>query len=57
MLKLLAIYSLRPTIENAQKVKAYANRHPMAQCLLDYDSQSLLLQAIRHATTGSLFAG
>lgn len=57
MLKLLETYALRPTIENANKVRAYNGRHPMARCLLDRDSATLLDNAIAHSLTGRMFRG
>ena len=46
MPKLLTKFSESPTVANARKVIAYANKHPMAACMLLQSEQELL----RHAS-------
>jgi len=42
MTKILTAYFNKPTLENAQRVVAYARKHPMAECMLTaYDLQIL----------------
>lgn len=49
MLKLLNAYRANPTLENAQKIRAYSRKHPFSTCFADYDT---LADAIHHANAG-----
>lgn len=52
MTKVLATYRANPTLANAQKVRAYERKHPMAACMLTREDQNLLADAIHHANRG-----
>jgi len=53
MFKLLTRYIDKPTLANAQKLRAYERSHPMARCMLTADQSDLLANAIRHANKGN----
>jgi hypothetical protein len=52
MQKLLAAYRLNPTLKNAQKLRAYARKHPFSACLLTREDADLLADAIHRANKG-----
>lgn len=54
MFKLLTKYLDRPTLANAQKVRAYERSHPMAVCMLTPAEQDHVANAIHHANSGKL---
>ena len=49
MIKLLTAYRATPTLKLAQKLCAYARKHPFAACLLVAADADLLADAIHHA--------
>lgn len=49
MQKLLEKYVAAPTVENAAKVRAYENKHPMAACMLSSLQLEIMSRAIAHA--------
>jgi hypothetical protein len=49
MIKLLNAYVAAPTLKNAQKLRAYARKHPMSYCFLNERDQDFLADAIHHA--------
>jgi hypothetical protein len=49
MTKLLKAYLNNPTLENAQKIKAYSRKHPFASTTLTQYDTELLNDALRHA--------
>ena len=51
MSKLLAQYRAAPTLKNAQKVRAYERKHPMAVCMLTADESETLKQAVFEANS------
>jgi hypothetical protein len=52
MSKLLERYILAPTYANAQKVRAYDRKHPMASMMLNGVEGNVLATAIHHANSG-----
>ena len=52
MNKLLAAYKTSPTLQNAQRVRAYDRAHMMASCMLSAEETGLLAEAIRQASNG-----
>ena len=53
MTKLLNTYRATPSLANAQKLRSYERKHPMAACLLVREDADLLADAIHHANKGA----
>lgn len=53
MLKLLMTYRAEPTLKNAQKVRAYAQKHPFAVCLIEREDAELIAMATNQAEWGN----
>lgn len=53
MTKVLNAYRTNPTLANAQKVRAYERKHPMAACMLTREDADLLADAIHHSNKGN----
>jgi hypothetical protein len=49
MTKLIAAYRADRSIKNAQKLRAYDRKHPMASCFLTKEDADVLADAIHHA--------
>lgn len=54
MFKLLTRYLDKPTLANAQKIRAYDWSHPMASCMLTPEESAHVANAIHHANSGKL---
>jgi hypothetical protein len=52
MNKLLTTYRANPTLKNAQKIRAYARKHPFAPCLLLPVDVETMGVAFDHAIKG-----
>jgi hypothetical protein len=52
MKKLLEAYRASPTLKNAQKVRDYNNKHPMAVVLFDEHDAAVIGNAVHQANTG-----
>ena len=48
MLKLLAAYAAAPTLNAAIRVRNYGRKHPFSVCLLSFEDQQVLDNALRH---------
>ncbi len=56
MNKLIAAYRALPTLKNAERLRAYDRKHPMATCFLDAVEAALVAEAIRHANDVDILA-
>jgi hypothetical protein len=54
MNKLLETYIAKPTLANAQRIRAHSRKHPFSTCLLSDANQDVLANAIHHANSGKL---
>ena len=53
MLNVLNAYTASRSLKDAQKVRAYDRKHPMARCMLAPGYCDLLADAIFHANSGT----
>lgn len=49
MKKLLDAYRADPTLKNAQKIREYNLKHPMAVCMLSVEEHKLLVEVVAYA--------
>lgn len=52
MTNLLTRYQSQPTAKNAQAIRAYDRKHPMAACMLAPELFAVLSAALLHGTEG-----
>jgi hypothetical protein len=52
MAKLLIRYCAKPTLKNAQAIRAYDRKHPFARCMFSLETQDEIADAIHHANSG-----
>lgn len=52
MKKILEAYRASPTLKNAERVRAYLIKHPMAACLFDEHDSAVIGNAVSLATRG-----
>lgn len=52
MNNLICRYIDKPTLKNAQAIRAYERKHPMCRCLLSDAFRDMIANAIRHANSG-----
>ena len=48
MNKLLAAYAAAPTLNAAIRIRNHARKHPFSVCLLSFEDQQVLDNALRH---------
>lgn len=53
MKKLLETYRANPVLKNAQAIRAYDRKHPMASCLFSVADQDAIADAVHHANKGT----
>lgn len=53
MRKLLEAYRANPVLKNAQAIRAYDRKHPMAVCMFDVKDGDAIADAIWHANKGT----
>lgn len=52
MARLIYFYRNAPTLKNAQAIRAYDVKHPMARCMLDSAAFADVVAAVEHANRG-----
>jgi hypothetical protein len=53
MINLINDYMMQPTLKNAQRLRTYERKHPMARVMLTVEEGNILADAIHHANKGA----